>query len=137
MIMTAHIRKVPSQLEYVLEFIRKLKESESSAAAKQLPPHLNPASKLNNSFPIFKAKWLSKGFPYIFSPAKKKEKADKRVTAMDVLEYVCWLADANKMFEVALQTYDLELVALVGQQTQKVSFLFDFSLAKKLHRYSK
>ncbi len=56
---------------------------------------------------------------------------------MDVLEYVCWLADANKMFEVALQTYDLELVALVGQQTQKVSFLFDFSLAKKLHRYSK
>ena len=44
MIMTAHIRKVPSQLEYVLEFIRKLKEGESNSVAKQLPPHLNPAS---------------------------------------------------------------------------------------------
>ena len=32
---------------------------------------------------------------------------------------MCWLADANKIYEVALGTYDFELVKLVAQYTQK------------------
>jgi elongator complex protein 1 len=35
------------------------------------------------------------------------------------LEFVCWLVDANRIYEVALGTYDFELVKLVAQYTQK------------------
>lgn len=35
------------------------------------------------------------------------------------MEYVCWLADPEKMYEVALATCDLDLVAIVATQTQK------------------
>jgi elongator complex protein 1 len=34
-----------------------------------------------------------------------------------MLEFVCWIADANKIYDVALTTYDLELVALVAKYT--------------------
>lgn len=36
-----------------------------------------------------------------------------------MLEFVCWIADANKIYDVALTTYDLELVTLVAKYTQK------------------
>ncbi len=49
----------------------------------------------------------------------QKPKQKTKVTAQSALEYVCWLADPNKMYEVALGTYDLDLVAMVGLQTQK------------------
>ncbi len=49
-------------------------------------------------------------------PERKKEKG---ISGEQALEYLCWLADANKMFEVALSSYDLELVEMVGLQTQK------------------
>lgn len=51
------------------------------------------------------------------------KKKDKKINANSLLEYVCWLADANKIYDVTLGTYDLDLVALVAKQTQKVFFL--------------
>lgn len=50
------------------------------------------------------------------------KKKDKKINANSLLEYVCWLADANKIYDVALGTYDLDLVALVAKQTQKVFY---------------
>lgn len=41
------------------------------------------------------------------------------MTARSLLEYVCWLAEAEKIYEVALGTYDLELVAMAAEFTQK------------------
>lgn len=35
------------------------------------------------------------------------------------MEFICWLADANKMYEVALGTYDFDLVKSVAKYTQK------------------
>lgn len=35
----------------------------------------------------------------------KKEK--KKLGSQEILEYVCWLVDANAIYEAALLTYDL------------------------------
>ena len=55
--------------------------------------------------------------------AKKKYKDEKKISSKEVVEYVCWLADANVLYEFALATYNLDLVVLIAQQTQKVQFL--------------
>ena len=88
--MTAYIKKEPSELTIVLNKIKIMKDNEKSdACKKKLPPHLNPETN-------------------------KKYKQEKNVTSKTVLEYVCWLAEANKIYDIALGTYDLELVALAA-----------------------
>jgi len=52
--------------------------------------------------------------PHISLPSR-----DKTVYAEDALKYACWLTDANKLYDVALGTYDLELVLMVAQHTVK------------------
>lgn len=37
----------------------------------------------------------------------------------EALEYVSWLVKADRLFDVALTTYDFDLVTLVATQTQK------------------
>ncbi|KAL4476509.1 hypothetical protein ABPG74_010242 [Tetrahymena malaccensis] len=91
---TAHIRKEPSELEFVLNTIKQMKDEEAEHIPENHPPHLNPA---NN----------------------KRFEHKKHVTARSLLEYVCWLADAEKIYEVSLGTYDLDLVAMAAQFTQK------------------
>lgn len=41
------------------------------------------------------------------------------MTARSLLEFICWLADSEKIYEVSLGTYDLELVAMAAEFTQK------------------
>ena len=41
--------------------------------------------------------------------------------AEDAIKYIIFLADANKLFDVALGMYDFELVLAVAQNSQKVS----------------
>lgn len=44
-IMTAHLKKIPSEIEYCLDFIREQKSKEVNSSQKQqVPPHLNPSS---------------------------------------------------------------------------------------------
>jgi len=51
----------------------------------------------------------------------KKYKPAKQLNYKEVLEYVCWIADAERLYEFSLATYNLDLVAMVAQQTQKVT----------------
>lgn len=44
--------------------------------------------------------------PHLEGEGKKKKKKDK-IGAQEVLEYVCWLVDANAIYEASLLTYDL------------------------------
>lgn len=53
---------------------------------------------------------------------------EKKLSANDILEYVCWLADPEKMYEFALGTCDLDLVAMVAVQTQKVDLKVEIKL---------
>ncbi len=41
------------------------------------------------------------------------------ISAEKALEYVCWLAEVDKLFDVALGMYDFELVLMVAQKSQK------------------
>ena len=43
------------------------------------------------------------------------------MTSQDMLEYVCWLVDANAIYEASLLTYDLEMASMAARCTQMVS----------------
>lgn len=40
-----------------------------------------------------------------------------KLGSKEALEYVSWLVNANRLFDVALTTYDFGLVTLVATQT--------------------
>lgn len=42
-----------------------------------------------------------------------------KLGSKEALEYVSWLVNPNRLFDVALTTYNFELVTLVATQTQK------------------
>jgi IKI3 family len=42
-------------------------------------------------------------------------------TAEQVAEHICFLADANQLYDHALGIYDLDVALLIAQQSQKVS----------------
>lgn len=52
-------------------------------------------------------------------PHVQADKPKRSIGSKEVLEYVCWLADAEVIYKVALLTYDLELVAMAAEFTQK------------------
>lgn len=41
------------------------------------------------------------------------------MSGREAIEYICWLAKADKLYSVALLTFDFELVTMVAQYTQK------------------
>lgn len=43
----------------------------------------------------------------------------KDISAEKALEYICWLVDVDKLFDIALGLYDFDLVLLVAQKSQK------------------
>lgn len=48
------------------------------------------------------------------NPPHLNVKKKKTIKSFDLLEYVCWLADAEKLYNLALLTYDLELVSSIA-----------------------
>ena len=42
-----------------------------------------------------------------------------KIGSKEALEYVSWLVNPNRLFDVALTTYNFDLVTLVATQTQK------------------
>ena len=43
------------------------------------------------------------------------------ISPADALKYLLFLVDVNEMFDVALGTYDFDLVLMVAEKSQKVS----------------
>lgn len=93
-ILSTYVKKTPQELIEALYLVKELKSSEKNVERKIIPPHLNPDTM-------------------------RKDRKEKRVFYEDALEYICWLVDANKLYNVALQTYDFDLVTMVATQTQK------------------
>ena len=50
--------------------------------------------------------------------------------AEDAIEHMCFLTDANLLYNHALGLYDLELTLLVAQQAQRVSTLLENRLMR-------
>lgn len=57
------------------------------------------------------------------------------MSSQQILEYVCWLVDANLIYEASLLTYDLELAAMTARCTQKVQFYSDLG-SQRIHSLS-
>ena len=77
-----------------LDKIREMRELEknSNLTSRIIPPHLNPKTMKPDVLGINKIKLGGK----------------------EALEYLSWIVNPNKLFDVALQTYDFELVTLVA-----------------------
>lgn len=43
------------------------------------------------------------------------------ISPADALKYLLFLVDVNEMFDVALGTYDFDLVLMVAEKSQKVN----------------
>lgn len=97
-ILTTYIKRQPQELKQVLKLIQDMQkqEEELNLTKKIIPPHLNPDTMKKDVDP----------------------KAIK-LGSKDALEYVSWLVNPNKLYDVALTTYDFDLVTLVATQTQK------------------
>ncbi len=95
-IITCHTKTSPPALDKVLAMIKELKAREIAEqdAAKKLPPVA----------------------PHI-DPNRPKKKAD--VSADEALEFTSWLVKADKLYDIALQTYDINMVLQVAKHTQK------------------
>lgn len=92
-IITCQTKKNPPTLMDTLSLIKLLRDQEEQSSQKKIsiPPHIDP------------------------SISKKK----RDITAEEALEFACWLVNANHLYDVALQTYDISLVLLVAKHTQK------------------
>ena len=82
----------------MLSLIQKMQrdEHELNLTARVIPPHLNPVTL-----------------------KKDIDSSSIKLGSKEALEYVSWLVNPNRLFDVALTTYDFELVTLVATQTQK------------------
>jgi elongator complex protein 1 len=72
--------------------IKGLKESEKGKKRPKIAPHIQEV---------------------------KEVKSEKTIYAEEALEYVCWLVNANNLYNVALDLYDFDLVTMVATQTHK------------------
>ena len=46
-------------------------------------------------------------------------KTKKPLNSKEILEYVCWMAEPETVYKAAFLTFDLELVAMAAEFTQK------------------
>ena len=79
-------------------------EDELNLVKKVVPPHLNPESKILQ-INLIKSSLAMK---------REIDPTSLKLGARDALEYVSWLVQPNKLFDVALTTYDFDLVTLVA-----------------------
>lgn len=97
-ILTTYIKRQPQQLKQVLIKIQEMQRSEVALGltTKVVPPHLNPQTMKRDVDP-----------------------SAVKIGSKEALEFVSWLVQPDRLFDVALTTYDFELVTLVASQTQK------------------
>ena len=57
----------------------------------------------------------------------------KPLTSQQILEYVCWLVDANAIYEASLLTYDIDLAAMTARCTQMVRISLDRTPKNTFH----
>jgi len=96
--LTTFIKKEPQELKQALSKIQEMQRHEEAhnLMAKVVPPHLNPATMKKDIDPNA-----------------------IKLGSKEALEYVSWLVHPNRLFDVAMTTYDFDLVTLVASQTQK------------------
>ena len=128
-ILTAFVRKTKPELETALNLVKNLKSTVVTSCTK------------NNVFIVWTAKML-----LLFVAGSS------HVQAEEALKYLLFLVDVNDLYNVALGTYDFQLVMMVAEKSQKdpkeyLPFLNDlnkmeenyrkFKIDQTLKRYSR
>ena len=96
-IIHTHIKKNPPEYLEALKLVQGLKIEEKN---KLKIEEVVNTSNINNS-------------------AKLKNVKHDHYSADKTLEYLCWVVNADILFDFALKTYDFELVIMVAKHTQK------------------
>jgi elongator complex protein 1 len=102
-ILTTYVKNNPPELEEVLLVIKELRDNEA---------------KKTNKVDIIE----------VATRSEDTGRPVKKVTADEALKYVIFLADVDKLYDVALGMYDFDLAAMVAQKSHKVgknSILFE------------
>lgn len=60
--------------------------------------------------------------PFFFPSDVKGELAVHPEIVEDAIKYIIFLSDVNKLYDVALGMYNFQLVLMIAQYSQKVSF---------------
>eukprot|EP01102_Stenamoeba_stenopodia_P022460 TRINITY_DN9362_c0_g3_i2.p1 TRINITY_DN9362_c0_g3~~TRINITY_DN9362_c0_g3_i2.p1 ORF type:complete len:886 (+),score=260.87 TRINITY_DN9362_c0_g3_i2:86-2743(+) len=89
-ILTSYVKSNPPELEAVLLVIKELRDKEAAAAIDIIDP-----------------------------TAAATSREAKAVTADEALKYVIFLADVEKLYDVALGMYDFDLATMVAQKSHK------------------
>ncbi len=95
-IITAHIKKTRPELEMVLQMIQKLKGNFFFLCLVVIIINLCPVDSLD-------------------SVSDSKD----AVTVDSALKYTMYMVDVNKLYNIALGMYDLPLVVMVAEKSQK------------------
>lgn len=95
-ILTTYIKRQPQELKGVLAKIQAMQREEQSLGqyARVIPPHLNQDTMKRDINPN-----------------------SIKLGSKEALEYVSWLVNPDRLFNIALTTYDFDLVTLVATQT--------------------
>ena len=101
-IITAHVKKSEPELETVLLRIRHLSQQEEEEEEEE---GVGGSGETESS---------QEG-------VKRGGHDGKRVSAEEALKYVLFLVDVNHLYDVALGTYDFQLVLMVAEKSQKAS----------------
>lgn len=95
-------KQEPPDYDSILSVIKQRREEEQQGEfkfkklkKKLIPPHLNPQT------------------------GKKFQKSKALLSSVEITKFICWLVNANQLYNIALQTYDLDIVTLIARQTQK------------------
>ena len=64
-----------------------------------------------------------------------KKLADHPEIVEDAIKYIIFLSDVNKLYDVALGMYNFQLVLMIAQYSQKVSFPPMAAFVKKKIQY--
>lgn len=82
----------------------------------KLPPDLESGLRL-----VARLRGLSCSVSFFFSYSLTNKLVEESPEqAEDAVEHMCFLTDANRLYDNALGLYDLELTLLVAQQAQRV-----------------
>lgn len=76
---------------------------------------------IKSSFAIARCVGLSLSF-FFFPSDVKGELAVHPEIVEDAIKYIIFLSDVNKLYDVALGMYNFQLVLMIAQYSQKVSF---------------
>lgn len=92
-ILTTYIKKEPQELKQVLSRVQDMQrhEQQLNQTAQVVPPHLNPVTMKRDVDP-----------------------SAIKLGSKEALEYVSWLVNPNRLFDVAMTTYNFDLVTLVA-----------------------